>query len=269
MASPIDVHRDLVYFLQLPHLPFVPIEGRVSGYAGGRPFLVPGGTTSLFQAILKRAPEKRAQDAMYPFLLDRYPSVLREHALYVDGKRRIFDFYIPPGAADDLPVIIELKHYSVHQSGKFNALLGGPLSRFSLFADLIKPRPKCHFIQVGLFTAVESYHSCLRTGPDSNPFIRAYVQSPAPAGYASQAAADLAAWQARSFYACPTRPATGSDLHTPASASVFKAGQSYAAGRVSSFVGLVSSQPAVLRGYQEHSAPFEQSSLLHMHRRAG
>lgn len=241
MPDPVSVYNDIVNFFASPSVPFHPVAGRLVPYEANQLQGAASSNKSLFETILGRRPEKRAQDALYPYLSSRHPTTRREHAFRdeVLQKRRYFDFFIGAEGGQDRPVIIELKHYSVHQPGRLRGLLGGPNSKFSIYTDRVKARPSAHFIQVGILTAVERFPRALRSAPDANPFIRSYVHSPAPAGYIEEATADLLAWPYRQLYSQPG----GNESHIPllnttGPASGYMTRQGKVEGRVLCFVGL-------------------------------
>lgn len=254
-----QLYRDIEQFMSAPVLPFEPVRGK------NRPSAVIANNSSLslvqYMTENEEA-EKRAQDALFPFLLDRYKKVERERQQICSGVVRQFDFYIEhqgAGIEQSEIVIIELKHLSPHQSGRFPAprrfanLLGpivSPAGKVidSLASDLNKPRPPgATLIQIGLFTGFDALGGHPPREVD-NYFIRTYVDQARPSStYKTASENELQAWALRTRYTCPVNVASGNDYHdgTPCTFQTL-AGISVT-GRVNYFMGIVTDpddQPA-------------------------
>lgn len=219
------IYSDVVHFLRLPRLKFIPItkNEKASPQCGE--------TRSLFEYMLdtqKNGSEIKAQEALFPYLVDCYPGTIRE--LRINNGGRI-DFSV---VQDKEQVDIELKHHSVHQANGFGGVLGG------LELDLIRHdthRPEIPLIQVALYTAVEGLaaHPSIFT---SHQFIPTYGALPLPQQYEPAARAHLSKWSLLPRYTCLDHPASWGDFHL----GPFQAFQSLPGGlvegRVNYFVGL-------------------------------
>lgn len=165
---------------------------------------------SLFEFIAQPKPEIRAQEAMFPALRASFPSTEREYhwSDAASCRLRKFDFLVSDG---DEHVIVELKHYSAHQTGGFRNLLGPIYTRKgkqlqSLWHDCSKPRPY-KLVQVGLFTAVEEWAPVRRWKSINNRFIQSYVRRPLPLTvYEHLARRDLQTWTKLGEYTCGESP---------------------------------------------------------------
>lgn len=81
------------------------------------------------------------------------------------------------GASEGAGAVIEIKHYSPHQSGGFAMLLGPARGRnFTLHGDFVKPRPDLPLIQLGLFTSIEELPDPGPHDVELKPFIKTYVR---------------------------------------------------------------------------------------------
>ena len=184
---------------------------------------ISGEPLSLFEYLtMHPRPEIRAQDALLPYLVAAGFHVTRECGMRVNGKQRLFDFVVRPGGtgddaggpgADDF-VVVELKHLGAHQTGGFKALLGPVLNKAekalsTLHSDFYKDRPSVPLIQVGLFTAVDSWGTVAASvhwTAVGSPFVQRYVKGKKLVpNYLAQANLTLSAWELNGRY---TRPAS-------------------------------------------------------------
>lgn len=208
---------------------------------------------SLFEYMTRHnCPEIRAQEAFFPHLLAAGLTVHREMSADVGGKRRVFDFVVSDDSGE---VIVELKHYSPHQTGQFGALLGPVINGAgealqSLYQDYRKPRPPdIPLIVVGLYTAVEGWHG--QAGQKvpreqrGSYFVERFARRPADrASCADQARKTLGNWQHRSLFTCPVQTATANDFcEGPDSIYVSSTGVTVK-GRVNYFMGLATAPRA-------------------------
>jgi hypothetical protein len=193
---------------------------------------------SLLEYMCSGRSEIKAQSALFPHLLSLNCKTEREKPL--GGK--FFDFWIPGGEGPE--IFIELKHYSPHQTGQFNTLLGpSPKKNFNLDGDYRKFLTNCSngsvLIQIGLYTAVEGLQS---TGnPGGVKFVKSYVRRPIPlADYAPAARKDLQRWWPHlSRYSTPAGPATLHDFVAPQAHTFAANNGDIVTGRVCYFMGIV------------------------------
>lgn len=188
---------------------------------------------SLFEYMTSgRGAEIRAQQALYPYLLAKYPKTTPELKI---GKTRI-DFFIPNVGQYD--VAIELKHYSPHQSGQFKALLGPSVGRnFTIAGDLKKLRPRgMILLQVALYTTVEQV-TIANPKSSSVPFVKTYVaRGLSRPSYELQAKNDLGKWQYLRRYYTPRGAATSADFIVPKVQHTFGPNLDKVSGRVCFFM---------------------------------
>ena len=247
MPDPLHVYDDVVAFLKMPQLLYAPIKTirgvTKSSISSAFPSL------SLFEYMLAQKAEIRAQEALFPYLLSKYQVVEREYKCnFSAGSPKKYykvDFIVADDEALSNPVVIELKHYSPHQSGGLATLLGTKPG-FNLLGDYEKirsrfsPLKNTPLIQIGLYTAVETFH--LNPGTwhahQANAFIKTYVRSPVtPSIYGLAADEALAVWPHLAKY----NPYKGFVMPDPSSKST--APSAWVDGRVNYFVGLAPSYP--------------------------
>lgn len=235
------MYNALFAFLQSGTLPFAPLAQRSKATGAAIKPISVSSPANLFDYMLGAGPEKKAQAALFPFLLNAFPSTQREfhvRGACDDGCRRSIDFAIQePGW--DLPVFIEIKHYSPHQ-GSFAKLLGpAGQKNFTLHGDFYKCRPAGYLIQVALFTGVDAFLPLPRANYLANRFINTYVKAAMPSTtYDSAARTAVQNWHLLPFYTNPGAPLSAAD---------FQVGPPHFAmggrilGRVNFLLGLVTS----------------------------
>lgn len=186
---------------------------------------------SLFEHMTAgRGAEIRAQQALYPYLIERYPQTKPEFGF----KKTRIDFFIPN--IGPYNVAIELKHYSPHQSGQFKTLLGpSPGRNFTIVGDLKKARPpNTILLQIGLYTAVEN-----ATNPQNSSvqFVRTYVKKTVQqCGYEAAARVELSTWPYLRHYCTPNGIATPADFSVPQKPHRFGPSHDIVSGRVCFFM---------------------------------
>lgn len=206
---------------------------------------------TLFEHMTRNnRPEIRAQEAIFPHLIAAGFQVGREKAVDHEGKRRIFDFVVSDTSSE---VIVELKHYSPHQTDQFRGLLGpivttAGLHRQSLSNDFCKYRPiGATLIQIGLYTAVEGW--CDAAGlpvpqtQSGSYFIEKFVARPLPRNtYTAQARDALRNWPHLHLFTCPMHTATDQDYCEGPDSAYTSRTDVTVRGRVNYFLGIASSQ---------------------------
>jgi hypothetical protein len=215
-----------------------------------------GAPKSLFEyLVMNDRPEIRAQEVLFLYLQAAGVDVHREHGARVKGVRRIFDFVVrePASVGTALRgfgdcVIVELKHYSPHQTGQFRALLGPLKTKAgrklpSLHLDYKKHRPEeAPLLQVGLFTAVEDMRGQATERPvwqaSGSPFVRKYVKGKSLADYETAAHAALQAWELNDQYVRPAGASTDLGYHKGPQTSFTSPSGVEITGRVNYFLGI-------------------------------
>lgn len=208
------------------------------------------GLTLFKHMTVDRRPEIRAQEAIFPHLIAAGWDVRREKTVYIKDKCRIFDFVVTDDCSE---VIVELKHYSPHQTKQFVGLLGPVVTKAkvhlqSLHKDFHKRRPsETPLIQLGLFTAVEGWRNTVGVQvprKDSGSyFIEKFARGPLVRGvYEAQARQALGNWAYRHLFACPTQTATASDFCVGPSSEYTSNTNVTVRGRVNYFLGIAAQQ---------------------------
>jgi hypothetical protein len=217
---------------------------------------ISGEPLSLFEYLtMHPRPEIRGQDALLPYLVAAGFHVTRECGMRVNGKQRVFDFVVRPGRTDDDAVdpgaddfvVVELKHLGAHQTGGFKALLGPVVNKAekalsTLHSDFYKARPVVPLIQVGLFTAVDSWGTVVAPvhwTAVGSPFVQRYVKGKTLApNYLDEANATLSAWELNGRYTWPASWPASSHFNVGPAVSYQTAAGVQVSGHVHYFLGM-------------------------------